>query len=389
MPQRRPRAVPTRFRLTGAGWAFLGISLLVGVVAVRNPNAMMYILFGVMMGCLHMSAVIARRSVLAVEIHREVPDRAWQNQTVHFGYFLRNIRRRTPCLGLKVEELAPEGIEKAAGYCVHLPPRSMFRAGARFTAHRRGRIRLHEVQLGTRFPFGLVDAFIRLPRSASLVIWPAKGRIRRELLLRGAVETSSFAPSPATGGQDEFFGLREYRPDDNPRWIHWRRSATRRTPVVREMAKPLPEMLYVVLDTHARDLSELGQARRERMIRFAATLIDRAFVRGYKVGLAFARRRDAAVYPAEMGRGHRRDLLDALADVETQQDLPLDRAISLLPRGRFHQAQVVLVAPDDRKIPDDSLLAVRRACRHLTVLDSEQLDRIFEDDVHPSKEEAS
>ena len=217
--RRRNRSI--RCRLTKAGWLFLGLSVLVGAAAVKSQTPMVFLIFGGMMGSLQVSAMVSRRSVCDVQLLREAPGRAWQNQTVHFGYHLRNSRRR-PCLGLCIEEILPEGIDSVLGYCLHLPGKGVFRAGARFAARRRGRILLKDLRLKSTFPFGLVCASRPVEQDASLVVWPAKGKLKKELLHRGAGATSSAAPSLASGGQDEFFGLREYRQGDNLRWIHWR-----------------------------------------------------------------------------------------------------------------------------------------------------------------------
>jgi len=377
--RRAARAQPIRFRLSLAGWALLGIAVLVGVAAVKSQTAMMFVLFGGMMGALQVSAVMSRRAIRAVEVRRDLPARAWQNQTVHLGYFLRN-RRRAACLSLNVEERAPEGLQRAAGHCVHLPGRGMFRAGGRFVVRRRGRIRLSGTQVSTDFPFGLISAGRFVPAPASLVVWPARGRLRAQILKRGAVETSTAAPSRNTGGGDEFFGLREYRPGDNPRWVHWRRSAMRAAPVIREMTHPLPEVLWVILDTHLADLSGMGEQTRERRLRFAATLIDHAFARGYKVALALAYSDRVEVHPPAAGRGHWTALLDALADVDNNTTRPVGQTIASLHRAALRSAQVVLVVDEARALSAGAAGALRSACRHLVVVDERRMAEVFEDD---------
>jgi uncharacterized protein (DUF58 family) len=193
------------------------------------------------------------------------------------------------------------------------------------------------------------------------------------------VETSSAAPSPATGGQDEFFGLREYRPDDNPRWIHWRRSASRSQPVVREMARPQSEVLWVILDTRVTDSSASAHAAREKSLRFAATLIDHAFARGYKVGLAMAFRSGVATYPAAPGRGQRSALLDALALADDNTQWGLAETLGRLSRSALGQAQVIVISPAEEEPPFGQLRAIRGACRHLSVLSGRRIEECFED----------
>ena len=377
--QSPPRIEPIRVRPTLAGWAFLAIAAVVGIAAVRSGAPLTYILFGGMTGGIVFSAVLARRMVGGLRLRRAAPGRAWQNQNVHLGYFLRNVRRRTPCLGVKVEELAPIGIDSVAGYHMHVPARSACRAGGRFSARRRGRIALDAVRIRTVFPFGLVSVsrVVRMP--ASLVIWPARGSLKRQLLRRGTVESSSAAPSGQAGGQDEFFGLREYRPGDNPRWIHWRKSAGRTLPVLREMTRPLPELLWVIVDTYWQDLSSLGQQNHEEMLRFAATLIDRAFARGYQVGAALAYAGGPAVFPPAAGRGQRRKLLDALADVDANRTVRVEDVLAEIRPGRVAQAQMIVVSADANRL-GGRLAALRAACRHLQVFDARHLADVFVDD---------
>ena len=339
----------------------------------------MFVVFGVMLGAVLFSALLSRRMVLAADARRDMPERAWQNQTVHLAYALRNTHKRGACLGLNVEEVSAANIESIGGYCVHLGPQSVFRAGARFVARRRGRIDLSGVRLFTRFPFGLVESSRRVDLPKSLVIWPALGQLKRRLLDRGAVETSSAAPSGATGGQDEFFGLREYREGDNPRWIHWRRSAARDIPVIREMAKPLPEVLWLIVDTYWPNKLTDATLRREKLLRFAGTLIDHALARGYLVGLAVAYSDQVkALVPAE-GRGQRSALLDALADADENTKIPLEDLLSHLARAQMRTAQVVLVAPDSQRLTSSPLGAVRAECRSLTVIAEDRLPEVFED----------
>lgn len=372
----RIRRNAVRFRITRAGWLFLLVSVLVGLAAVRTQGGLMYILFGGMMGAMHVSALIARRMLGPLHVSREGPTRIWQNQTVHFGYFMRNARKRGACLGIAIDQAAPEDVETAGGYCAHLPPAGTFRAGARFVARRRGRARLGDFAVSTSFPFGLVEARRRFPDADTLVIWPARGRLKRRLLHHGAVDTSTAAPSPVTGGQDEFFGLREYRQGDNPRWIHWRRSAGRVRPVLREMSRPLPEILWVILDTRA--ANERSRAARERRIRLAGTLIDHALARGYEVGLSLAYSSDMRCIPPDSGRGQRRDLLDALADVDDNAERDVADAAALVPRGGLRESQIVILA--GRPPEADLLRALRFAGRSLRTVTDDRIEEYFIDD---------
>jgi len=387
MVARRIRRIGRRVHvhLTVAGWIFLCVAGMAGVAAVRTQAPLAFVLFGGTLGALCISAVIARWMVGAVELMRELPGRAWQCQTTFMSYSLRN-RRGSSAMALRMEELDLTGSDFASGCCVHLGPRSVFRAGARFAVRRRGRLTLERTRLSTIFPFGLVRASKIFERSMDLVVWPARGRLKKQFLRYGATEISSSKPAQVQGGSDEFFGLREYRTDDNPRWIHWKRSASRENLVVREMTKPMPEVLWLVVDTRLRDGSEPQWREREKTIRFAATLIDYAFRRGYKVGLALAYQDREAVWRPAPGLGQRTKLLDALADVDINTTRSLQAVLrAAICNGPINEAQVVIVSREAPPLrPMD--LAPFHAARSLTVVCESRLNDFFEDDPVVLKE---
>ncbi len=368
------RRIHIRSRLTGSGWLLLTVAGIIFIVGLNNQISLVFVLFGCMIGALHISVMVGRRMLSGVQLRREIPTRVWQNQTVHLGYYLRNTRRRGACLGISIEEIG-EGIECAGAYCTHIAPQTVFRAGGRFAAARRGRFRMRNVRLATLFPFGLVRVRKTIPQDTQLVIWPATGQLKMQLLHLGAADLSQSAPSQATGGQDEFFGLREYRTDDNPRWIHWRRSASRTVPVVREMSRPLQEVLWVILDTEwTPEALAHGGSGAEKFIRLAATLVDHGLSRGYHVGLALAQGPKAVALPASAGRGQHRLLLDALSDVSLGANAPLATTLSALD-GRSIKDAVAVLITSRPGMPGVSLGGPRR----LTVVHAGNLDSVFED----------
>ncbi len=55
-------------------------------------------------------------------------------------------------------------------------------------------------------------------------------------------------PSNHSGSDGEFYGIREYRSGDSPRFIHWRTSAKRNVLVVKQLERLEDVTLHVVLD---------------------------------------------------------------------------------------------------------------------------------------------
>jgi len=383
----RRRIDNPRVRLspTIAGWAVLGASLMVGMVAVNSGLGLLMIMLGALLGALHVSAVLSRRMISHVGVRREIPERCRQNERVSIGYVLASARGGGASLAIQVEELPPARLAVPSSACGHLPGRESFLVRSEVVPLHRGRMALRGVRLATVFPFGLVRARKVFEQKASLVVWPARGRLKRGLLGKGEAQSTSTVPSSRSGGTDEFFGLREYRPGDSTRWIHWRRSAGRRMPVVREMSRPRPRTLWVVLDTLLDGRAGRNWASRERAIRMAATIIEDALAAGFRVGAAWAgRRRCEVILPAER-RGQLHHLLDALAEVDDNDRRGLGEAVAMLSPRWLHQAHVVVVsaarADEADILKGDCLARLRRESRNLTIITGRHMVDLFQDAV--------
>ncbi len=372
-----PRFV--RGRLTRAGWLFVVVAGLIGAATLVSPAALGYVIFGIMIGAVLGSILLSRRMLGGLEVRRDAPRRVWQNQTVHIGYYIRNRRRSVAALGIALREEGCDQIESAQGYCASLRPGQSYLVAARVLARKRGRGGLRTVRAQTEFPFGLFLASRRIHLQTPLIVWPARGRLTRRILYSGAAESSTSAPSQASGGQDEFFGLREYRAGDNPRWIHWRRSASRPAPVVREMCRPLPDTLMLVLDTYLHQVTDEAVRQRERLIRFAATLIDHAFSCAYQVGLATAHSDAVRLSPPNRGQAHMHRLLDTLAETDDNRRWRLEDILQALPRRGARQLEMVVITPAKQRAGPAAMKHLRSGERYFTLVTDARLDSIYQD----------
>jgi uncharacterized protein (DUF58 family) len=116
-------------------------------------------------------------------------------------------------------------------------------------AHR-GRYRLGPLRSSSRFPLGLVERSRVFSIKGEILIYPRIGRIapswRHRLI--GATELASRMQPHQGVFHDDFHRLREFRPGDNPRAIHWRSTARRGELILREFHQNREHTLAVVLD---------------------------------------------------------------------------------------------------------------------------------------------
>jgi uncharacterized protein (DUF58 family) len=123
---------------------------------------------------------------------------------------------------------------------------------------------------------------------------------------------------PRRGGTDEFYGVKEFRVGDNPRWIYWRRSARTGTLVAKEMTQIAPPRLLLIVDTHITDRTLAEHASVERTIAMAASLVAHSVDSGLSVGLLTWAGNWVSILPSR-GKRHCRDLLAVLARLPLNQ----------------------------------------------------------------------
>ncbi len=300
-----------KIRMTAVGVFFFVLTVVIAVSAVHSELPLMHLVFGGMAGALVASSMSVRAMLCRIKVRRDLPDRAYQGEPIAFAYTLRNPRRAS-ALGLSVHEQDLQGMEESTGYCLSLPGGGAFRAGARICARTRGHFDLSAVTVESTFPLGLLRGTLRCPQRHSLVVWPAKGTLLIDPFTRDASAVGSAAPSRHLGGEDDVFGLREYRTGDSPRWIHWRRSAGRPLPVIREMTRSVPETLVLLVDTTEAHADDSPASTTEKRLRVATTVIEYALSRGYRVGLAIASGGSILTIPPACDVAQHRELLDAL-----------------------------------------------------------------------------
>lgn len=112
-------------------------------------------------------------------------------------------------------------------------------------AVRRGVIRAADWQLATGDPLGLFRGFRRLPDVEVGLVMPKFASLAQR---REAREVEAGVAAPRAGSGNELFGIREYRPGDSRRRIHWRSSARHGELVVREYEPPGVQTLAILVD---------------------------------------------------------------------------------------------------------------------------------------------
>ncbi len=166
-------------------------------------------------------------------------------------------------------------------------------------AARRGVLRTGKLQLFTQFPVGLFRAWSWADPDLACLVYPSPEE-GAPPLPPGSGDSSGGARQ--NRGQDDFGGLREYRPGDSPRHIAWKAVARGGEMLTKEFSGEAGGLLW--LDWHG--LDPLGQeARLSRLTRWV--------LEADAAGLAYGLRLPDGEHGPAQGDAHRRQCLAALA----------------------------------------------------------------------------
>ena len=178
---------------------------------------------------------------------------------------------------------------------------------ARYAARprHRGTFRFGDVNLRLRGPLDLVERQGRVPADAPADVYPDLQEIRRYevTLRRGLAYDAGQRRARLPGAGSVFERLREYLPDDDPRWISWTATARRGRPISVEYETERQQRILILLDAGRMMSSTLGKLTKlDHAVNTALMLSYVAIAKGDEVGLlGFADTVRAYVPPR---RGH-------------------------------------------------------------------------------------
>jgi uncharacterized protein (DUF58 family) len=331
------------------GLVFIAMMLFMGLAAINSQANLLFGVFGLMIGILVVSYFISLIVVRRLKVKRAAPDNGVVGQPMTIRYEFENRKRFWPSLSVCLSELdGAEGFTKQPMcYMLHAAPGMTAAVPTEVVPKRRGLHHLDHFQLSTSFPFGFIKRAVSVRHKDRVLVFPALANVDRRLLneCRSAEKTGSMM-RPKPGGQDEFYGVKEFRQGESTRWIYWRRSARTGTLVTKQMTHVAPPRVLLVVDTHLTDRTVEQHVLLERTIAMAASLASAALDEGLAVGLYTWAGEWVGIHPTR-GKRQREDILSVLARLPLNQKQDrqslLDHAAAFTKSG----TTAVLLTPRD------------------------------------------
>ena len=301
-----PTSAPFRYRFTRLGVLIVGISIVLFLSSITSQSGLLLVPIGILAGCFVLNTLGARRVLKNLELSAPEISRMEENGRPDRSWTATN-NGSEPIGGISVEAASRELFRLPwidAGRSVHPVPAADLR--------RRGVYEHEDVILRSRHPFGLIE--VNRPQSlpGRTIVHPAVHPLAAPAAAGYDVMVGGrHRGQRQTASGDFFSGVREQRPGDSLRQIHWPSSAKGLGLMVRTYEEELSGRLALILVVGS-DARALDAAARE-----TASLAFAALDEGHHVEFI-----DSAGLQLEMipPFDDGQSLLDRLAGIETVRD---------------------------------------------------------------------
>lgn len=200
----------------------------------------------------------------------------------------------------------------------------------KFTPLRRGYIYFQQSSLVRPETLGLSNASKTIKQKDSLLVLPKKYFVPK-ISLPGSrrYQRGGINHAGSVGDSQEFISLRDYRPGDPIKNIHWRSFAKQSEPIVKEFQDEFFVRMGLILDTFIEDKNELLF---EEAVSVAASLIDTPNNNDSLLDLMFVGNK-AHRFTSDRGLANLHRMLEILACVSANHDKPFTELSNLVLRN--------------------------------------------------------
>ena len=347
------------FTREGFHFGFLIVFILVGAI-IRNVN-LLVVLAGPLLGMIFFQWRLATRTLSHLSLTRKVPSNSQARRPFRVSLHLRNHKKWLGVWSVLVQDRLMEtdrdGLPTSDGFQIstvidRTNPLSTSTVEYECQCDRRGLIEFGPLHCSTLFPWGLLRSYFWLHEKDQCVVHPTVGTLQpgwRELFevrRHGSQQTKGQSGT----SEGEFYGLRNYRVGDSPRWIHWRSTARRNEPVVRQFERQENIHACVLLDLYRdpKQSTEKEALRKfdetvDEAVEFVGTLANILVGRGGgTISVAIAA--DEVRYMDKIqSRNQIQSLMDELAIVQASTTANWQEGVSALANTlRAHPLLVVI-----------------------------------------------
>ena len=332
----------------------LAIAIAGGLLFVAGTTAQAGWLFVLAAGVIGLvvGSLVTRQNLSGARVERMVPTRVRVGDAVRVGLEVRNEGRRKLPMMRVTDSFAAFAPSIAASERLATGEKSHIE-GVR-VALTRGRYESGQCSLRSGAPFGFMSTTRVVEVESPLVVVPNWVEVSSFPILEpSSIPSDVLHERARTGAGEEYMGVREYRPGDPPRSVHWRSTARAGRLVVREFEEEIASKVSLVIA--GADTGVPPDSAFELLVSAAASLAIYALQTGHPVELV---RYGPDGAPLRLDGPDRFSVLDWLADARAL-DAPVTPLVSQALAGIGRRGTLVVLAPTTGVAGADVPSAVR------------------------------
>jgi uncharacterized protein (DUF58 family) len=303
-------------RFTPEGKKYIFISIAVGFAAVNTGNNLLYLVLAMLLSLIIASGFLSELGIKGLDLKRSFPTYIFARTPCNILVKITNKKKYLPSFSLELEEQVDGETKGGLAYLFRVSPKKTEAQVYQFSFPRRGLHQLHEPRLITRFPFGFFIKGARIKTSHEILAYPQL--LPLEECLPGLLPGDEGSQSrPHKGRGEDIFAIRDYLPGDTARDIHWRSTAKRAQPMVKEYERQGMKKVHIVLYTDVPKKATSSDLNLfETNVSKAASLVYHLLKRqDFLVGLSAVEE----FFTPQRGEKHLHQILRFLALVEPRQ----------------------------------------------------------------------
>jgi uncharacterized protein (DUF58 family) len=263
------------FEVTSGGAIMIGLVMVVGFSAWNTGNNLLFLVLSFLVASIVVGFFAGSICLKKLDVTMRFPDTIFAGEPTPILVSIQNRKRLFPAFSVVVEVRGKERersiaareldailpawaskrlskapvVRRTLSHFVHVAARRTEEGRNEHIFTQRGRFRIKDFELSTKFPFGFFRHRRRLPaREAELIVFP------RVIEIDDEIENVplNFGKQTAVkrGSGQDLLALRDYQPQDDLRRIDWKATARTRQLTVREFAAEDEKRVTVVLTTY-------------------------------------------------------------------------------------------------------------------------------------------
>ena len=257
----------TEYRLTRDGWIYIAATTVVMSAAINTSNNLLYMVLSALLAVMLLSGFLSGLNFRFLRVVAGLPDHCFAKQAFPLALSVKNPKRVFPTFSLRVSPVDESPFQFAGYYVPLVGTQDQDTRTVEAELPRRGRHRLDEVQLQSRYPFGFLLKGRPFPLEAECIAFP---EIIPQEKMDVAIHDILGASERFERGQGmDLYTIRDYVTSDSARHVDWKATAKTSSLKTREFAAEESRRVVLAFDRYG---VAGDRSRFESLVSYAASL---------------------------------------------------------------------------------------------------------------------